>query len=189
MLFVFRGIRRLQAFLAAIALGAGISCVIFLEHYTSDKSALSIVLALVFGVIFLWGFATALRAPTSFVAVADNRTRIRFAGFVDTVVDNRNIVSARLVNHRWYAGIGVRTNFGGQVSLVSSSGEVCELTMRQPIRVWLIPKLLPLKARQLRLSVRNPQKLVERFGGVTASSPSPSPSARPARKMKQQRRR
>lgn len=190
MLFVFRGIHSFQVILALISMGLALACVVLLKLYADGGSKALMVPAVILGLFFLWGFATCLRAPTSFVAIADNRTRIRFAGFVDTVVDNRNILGARIVNHAIYKGMGVRTNFGGLVTLSSSHGPVCELTLAEPIRVWFIPKIFPVKARILRVSVRNPEKMVDRFGPPPAAGAAKSsPATGAARKMKQQRRR
>ena len=77
--------------------------------------------------------------------------------------------------------IGVRTSFGGTVALATATGQVAELVLRQPVRVWLIPRILPVRANNLRLSIRNPQKLVERFGAPPAERPQPAASSRKAR--------
>ncbi len=179
MLLVFRGIRFFQALLAVLTLAAGVIAVVTLKNYTDGKGVIFLFIAVVLGLTFLWAFAAALRAPTSFVAVAipEGRTRIRFAGFVDTVLDNRNIVGARMVRLRFLGGLGVRTNFAGDVALASVWGEAVELTFKVPIRVWLIPRLVPLKTRRLSMSLRNGQKLVDQFGGANTSSPA-TPTAR-----------
>ncbi|MGI8927748.1 MAG: hypothetical protein ACR2HN_14050 [Tepidiformaceae bacterium] len=179
MLFVFRGIRGFQVVLSVAAVVAGIAAVLMVKAFSDGGSILLLVPAVVLGLVFLWAFATTLRAPTSFVAVSEERTRIRFAGFVDTVVANGDISAARVVQRRFLGGVGVRTNFSGDVALLSRWGEAAELTLRKPIRVWLVPRLVPLRAHRLTVSVRNPEKLARRFGGA-----SQSPLTRPARKMK-----
>ncbi|MBI5948439.1 MAG: hypothetical protein HY875_09895 [Chloroflexi bacterium] len=180
MLFVFRGVRALQVLLAIAALGCGVGAVVLLKAYTDGEGWPLLIVSALLGLAFLWLFSTTLRLPTSYVAVSDERTRIRFAGFVDTVVSNKDIAGVRLANHRFIAGLGVRTNFKGDVALVSAWGEVAEITLNRPIRVWIIPRLLPARARRLRVSIRNPQKLVDRFGAPPAQSRPPAP----ARKMK-----
>jgi hypothetical protein len=60
----------------------------------------------------------------------------------------------------------VRTSFSGDVALVAASGRAAELTLKQPIRVWLIPRLWRIRANRVVVSVRNPHKMVERFGPV-----------------------
>ena len=170
------------AFGAAEALATGVGAVFCIKGYSDDGPIALVFAALILGVVFLWAFGAAFRVPTSYVAVDASKelTRIRFAPFVDTVVSNRNIVGARVVHRNILGGVGVRTNFSGDVALVSTWGDVAEITFREPVRVWLIPKLIPLKAQRLALSVRNPQKLVERFGPPPAG-PSRAPAA--ARKM------
>lgn len=169
MLFVFRGTRFLQIVLALFTLVMGVSCVLYLNLYSDDGAIFAALIAIVFGGLAVMGFALALRMPTSFVAIADDKTRIRFGGFADSVILNSDVVGARLVKHPVWGGLGVRTNFGGTVALVSAWGEVAELDLKSPMKVWIIPKLWPIKAKKLRLSVRNPQKLVDRYttGKVT----------------------
>jgi hypothetical protein len=172
MLFGFRGIRLFQVILALIALAMGIGCALALKAASDDRAILPLVIAILLGIIFLWSFATAVRIPTSFVAVGDDRTRIRFAGFVDTIVLNSDITGVRLVKHSWLGGIGIRTDLRGTVGLITSPGLVAEMDLRTPIRVWAIPRLWRLRATRLRVSIRNPQKLVDRFGGPTTAAPT-----------------
>jgi hypothetical protein len=164
MLFAFRGMRFFQVVLVLIALITGVSATFALKLYVDGGPVVLVFGALLLGIVFLGAFGAALRAPTSFVAITDERMRTRFAGFVDTVIATTDVAGARLVHRNILGGIGVRTNFGGDVALVSTWGDAVELTLRKPMRVWLIPRLIPVKAERLTLSVRNPQKLVERFG-------------------------
>jgi len=180
MLFGFRGIRLYQGLLASIALTFGIAAALTTKAYTDERAPMLLALTGLFVVLFIWMFGLALRAPTSFVAVSDERTRIRFAGFVDTVIDNRSIAGVQLAKHPLWGGIGVRTDFGGTVALATATGVVAELVLREPLRIWLIPHLWRVNARKLRLSIRNPQKLVERFGAPTTERPSAA-SAKKAR--------
>jgi hypothetical protein len=177
-LFVFRGIRVFQVFLALVCLAMGLGAVLSILA-ASQGAVIGIVPAVVLGLAFLWCFAAALRAPTSFVAVAEERTRIRFAGFVDTVIANSDVVAARTAKWPIWGGIGIRTNFRGHVALTSAWGEAVELDLRNPVRIWVIPRLWKVNASRLTLSVRNGRKLVDRFG-LSVSSPP----AAPARKMK-----
>ena len=159
----FRGIRWLQL-IAAVAAGAvAIAGVVVLKAYVDDGPKWLILLAAWFAILFIWLFGVALRLPTSFVAVSQDRMRIRFAGFVDTVIDTRDVTGARLRDWPIWGGLGVRTGFRGDVALVAAWGTVAEVTLRQPIRVWLIPRLWRVRADRLALSVRNPAKLAERF--------------------------
>lgn len=180
MLFVFRGIRVFQVLLAVVALATGIGAVLSILA-VSDGAILGIVPAVVLGLAFFWCFAAALRAPTSFVAVADERTRIRFAGFVDTVVANGDILAARTAKWPLWGGVGIRTNFRGHVALSSAWGDAVELDLRRPVRIWVVPRLWKVNAERLTVTVRNGQKLVDRFGGGSAPS---SPRITATRKMK-----
>ena len=167
MLFAFRGVRMFQVLLAIIALACGIGATLALKGVTNGQGILLLLPAVILGMVFLWAFSATLRAPTSFVAVTPERTRLRFAGLIDTVISNNDVVGARLVRRNILGGIGVRTNFSGDVALVTTWGEVVELTLRNPVRVWLVPRIIPLRATRLTLSLRNPQKLVDRFGAPT----------------------
>lgn len=180
MLFAFRGIRVLQILLALVALAAGVGAVFALKVFTDQGYLWQLLLAVLLGLAFLWMFGAALRAPTSYVAITDERTRIRFAGFLDTVVDNRNILGARLANHSLLGGIGLRTNFRGEVSLVSATGPVTMLYFREPLRIWVIPRLLPVKAYRLKLSVLHPARMAERYG-----PPKNAPAGSGAKKTRQ----
>lgn len=182
MLFAFRGVQMFQVMLAIAALATGVGATLLIKRFTDGGSPLLVLLAVVLGLLFLWMFGAALKAPTSMIAITEERTRIRYANFVDTVISNDTIVGARLVRRNILGGIGVRTNFSGDVALVTSWGWVAELTLSRPMRVWLVPKLIPLKATRLTVSVRNPAKLVERFDSLTPTQPGPFDGKRKTRK-------
>lgn len=156
----------LQAVVAIAAGAMAIVGVVALRAYLEEDHPLMLLFAILFGIIFLWLFGMALRLPTSFIAISQDRMRIRFGGFVDTVVETSDVAGAQLIRWNLWKGIGVRTAFGGDVALVGTWGTVAELTLKHPIRVWLIPRILPVRATRITVSVRNPHKLVERFGPV-----------------------
>ena len=79
MLFVFRGIRSFQVVLALVSMALALACVILLKLYADGGSKALMVPAVILGLFFLWGFATCLRAPTSFVAIAANQQIIAVA--------------------------------------------------------------------------------------------------------------
>lgn len=164
LLFGFRGIRGLQLIVAIAAGAMAIAGLVALKAYVDDGPKWLVLLAALFAMIFIWLFGVALRLPTSFVAISQDRMRIRFAGFVDTVIDTRDVTGARLRDWPIWGGLGVRTGFRGDVALVAAWGPVAEVTLSQPIRVWLIPRLWRVRADRIALSVRNPAKLAERFG-------------------------
>ncbi|MGE0598117.1 MAG: hypothetical protein AB7J35_13290 [Dehalococcoidia bacterium] len=166
LLFGFRGIRFLQVVVATAAGALAISGVLVLNLYLDEKQPLMLLMAIFFGMLFLWLFGMALRLPTSFVAISPDRMRIRFGGFVDTIVETNDVLGARLVPWNWWRGLGVRTAFGGDVALVAAWGTAAEITLKRPIRVWLLPRLWRVSATRVVVSVRNPQKLADRFGPV-----------------------
>jgi len=165
--------------LAVAGLGCGVGAVFALKGFADGGPWVLIVAGAILGLTFSWLFAATLRIPTSFVAISDERTRIRFGGFLDTVVANKDIVGAELTRWPLLGGLGVRTNFNGDVALTAAWGPAVRMTFRTPVKIWIIPRLWPARAYRLTLSLRNPQKFVERFGPPVASPPKP-----PARKMK-----
>ncbi|MGH2634222.1 MAG: hypothetical protein ACRDG3_12490 [Tepidiformaceae bacterium] len=177
MIFAFRGIRMYQVFLVLIALATGVGTVLAIKVFVDSRALLMLPAAILLGLTFMWTFGGALRAPTSFVAVTAERTRIRFPNGIDRTIENRDVLGARMVHRNMLGGIGIRTNFGGDVALVTTWGDVVELTLRNPVRVWLIPRLIPLRATRLTLSLKNAQKLVERFGAPEATTSASSKSA------------
>ncbi len=172
LLFGYRGIRLLQAIVAIAAGALAIGGVVLLKAYLDGDSPIYLGVAVIFAVLFLWLFGIALRLPTSFVAISQDKMRIRFGGFVDTTVETREVLGARLIDWKLWQGLGVRTGFGGDAALVAAWGPAAEITLKRPIRVWLIPRLWRIKATRITLSVRNPHKMVERFGPLPAVAPS-----------------
>jgi hypothetical protein len=182
MLFAFRGVQMFQVSITVAALSTGVGATFLVRAFTQGATPLVLILAIILGILFLCMFGAALKAPTSLIAITEERSRIRFANFVDTVIATADVNGARLVKRNILGGIGVRTNFAGDVALVTTWGPCVELTLTRPVRIWLIPKILPVKATRLTLSVRNPSKLVERFGPPAAPAIS---APRATRKMKQ----
>lgn len=166
LLFGFRGIRLLQSIVAVAAGSIAIAGVVLLKLYLDEGGVLNLALTILFAVIFLVLFGMALRLPTSFVAISQDRIRIRFGGFTDQILETKDVAGARLVPWRWWQGLGVRTGFSGDVALVAAGGMAAELTLKSPLRVWLIPRVWRIKATRVVVGVRNPHKMVERFGPV-----------------------
>jgi len=181
LLFGFRGIRMLQVVIAIAAGAIAIGGVVMVKSYIDEDQPFLLVLSIVFAVLFLWLFGMAIRLPTSFVAISADRMRIRFGGFTDQTFETRDVAGARLVNWRLWRGLGVRTSLGGDVALVAAWGTAAELTLKQPLRVWLIPRLWRVKATTVVLGVRNPQKMVDRFGPVRPQASAPSTGKRKRR--------
>lgn len=174
LLFGFRGIRGLQIVVAIAAGAIALGGVVMVKAYTDDGPKWLLLLAALFAMIFIWLFGVALRLPTSFVAISQDRMRIRFAGFVDTVIDTRDVTGAQLRDWPIWGGLGVRTGLRGDVALVAAWGPVAEITLSQPIRVWVIPRLWRIRASRVTLSVRNPAKLAGRFASAAPRTPTPT---------------
>ncbi len=169
MLFAFRGMRVFQALLAFATLGLGIGTAVAAKAFSDESNLYLLGLTIFLGLFFVWMFSATLKAPTSFVAISEDATRIRFGGFVDTRMPNSNILGAELATHHLIGGMGVRTNFHGDVALASTAGKAARLVFRDPIRVWIIPRVLPVRTRRLTLTVIHPERLVERFGAPTTA--------------------
>jgi len=186
MIFAFRGIRMYQVLLVLIALATGVGTVLAIKVFADSRALLMLPAAVLLGLTFIWTFGGALRAPTSFVAVTPELTRIRFPNGIDRTIATSDVLGARIVRRNMLGGIGIRTNFSGDVALVTTWGEVVVLTLRNPVRVWLIPRLVPLKATRLTLSLKNAQKMVDRFGEpAAAASVATSNASRTTRKTRQ----
>ena len=181
LLFGFRGIRLLQVILAVAAGAMAIGGVLLINSYLDERSLGLLLLAGLFVALFLWIFSMALRLPTSFVAISPERMRIRFGGFTDQTFEVKDVAGAELVRWGWWKGLGVRTAFGGDVALVAAGGVAAQLHLKRPLRVWLIPRLWRVSATRVTLSVRNPHKMVERFGPVKQDAPKAAASKRKRR--------
>ena len=182
LLFSFRGIRLLQVIFAIGAGAIAIGGVVVLKAYLDEGGVPLLLMGVLFGILFIWMFGMALRLPTSFVAISEDRMRIRYGGFVDAIVETRDVAGAQLVTWKWWRGLGVRTGFGGGVALVAAWGPAAEVTLKSPIRVWLIPRLWRVSATRVVLSVRNPHKFVERFGPVKAEPQKSAASSKRKRR-------
>ena len=94
MLFAFRSVQMFQLLLAVAALATGVGATLLVRAYVEGASPLLVGVAVFLGLLFLWMFGAALKAPTSLVAITEERSRIRFANFVDTVISKSMSPSA-----------------------------------------------------------------------------------------------
>ncbi|MEX2081684.1 MAG: hypothetical protein WEC33_08715 [Dehalococcoidia bacterium] len=183
MLFGFRWIRGFQVLLAiasgVVAIGAAAS----LKLWSDGGGWWQLAAGILLGLIFVWLFAAALRAPTSFVAVdlEQARTRIRMPPFIDTVIPHDDIERVAIVHRGWWWGLGVRPNFQ-EVALLTAWGEAAQFTLRRKVRVWLIPRLIPVRTTTLTVSIRNPRLLANKLGGTLEESPRPKRARRMAKR-------
>lgn len=158
---------------AALALGAG--AIGTVTAFLDSRSFISLLPTAVMAATFVLLCRLAFQMPASRVSVEPDGTRIRFGSFIDTHIPAGGILSARAAKHPWWGGLGVRTWFGSTVVLATAPGEVAELELKDPVRVWLLPRVFGLKAQRLRVSVERPGELVRHF-------PSPASGAAPKKR-------
>ncbi len=164
----FRWLRLFQIVLifGALALGAGVAGMV--STFIDNGSAIALLPAAFMALVFVWLCRLAFQMPASRVTVGPVGTRVRFGGFIDTLIPPGGIVAARTAKHPWWGGLGVRTWFGSTVVLASAPGRVAELELREKVRVWLVPRVFGLKAQRLRVSVERPDELARQFPAQVA---------------------
>jgi hypothetical protein len=115
------------------------------------------------------------RLPNASVIVSDECVRFSFPGAIDAAVPRSNVRSVELANQRWWQGLGIRTDLVGTVMLATAPGQSAQFELAGPLRVWVIPRILPIRARRLRVSVDDPGRLVALFA---PASPTDAPNHR-----------
>jgi len=161
--FPFRGVRGMQSVLAislaAMLTGfASMAWVAFAEPAWPLLVPAALVLLAAVYLVFLL-----VRLPGAYVTVAGDSLRVRFPGAVDAAIPRASVVSAALANHRWWQGLGIRSDLAGTVMLATATGVAAQFELETPLRIWVIPRILPIRARRLRVTVRDPERLVSRF--------------------------
>lgn len=124
---------------------------------------------------FVAVFGTKLRSAT--VEARRDGLRIYFPLSVETTVPIANIVAARVVNHRIFYGLGIRTNLVGHAALATAWGPAAEFELRDPVRVGILPVIWWTHARKLRLTVEHSAELVAFVNAMI--DPNRSEGARP----------
>jgi hypothetical protein len=76
-----------------------------------------------------------------------------------TTIPFADIESVETVQHSLLYGIGIRTNLAGHVALATAWGPAIQLTLRQPVRTGILPRIWSTHAGQLRLTVERPEDL------------------------------
>ncbi len=158
---------------AALALGAGVAGMV--AAFFDTRSLVTLLPMTIMAASFVLLCRLAFQMPASRVSVDADGTRIRFGSFIDAHIPAGGILTARAAKHPWWGGLGVRTWFGSTVVLATAPGQVAELELREPVRVWLLPRVFGLKAQRLRVSVERPGELVRQF-------PSPASGAAPKKR-------
>lgn len=170
--FAFRGVRGMQALLvvSAAAMVAGIAGMVWAVVAEGAWFLLATAALLVMVLAYLVQLLVQL--PGACVTVTETEVYVRFPGAVDATMPRSNVLSAGLANHRWWQGLGIRTDLAGTVMLATATGSCAQLELAQPLRVWVIPRILPIRARRLRLSVRDPGRLVAHFEAPAVAVPT-----------------
>ena len=161
--FRFRGVRPMQALLvgSAVLLAIGVVGMVWAALTEAAWPMLAPALLLVVTTIYL--VMMLVRLPGACTVVSEREVYVRFPGAVDATMPRSNVVVAGLANHRWWQGLGIRTDLAGTVMLATATGACAQFELAEPLRVWVIPRILPIRAKRLRLSVRDPERLVAHF--------------------------
>jgi hypothetical protein len=78
-----------------------------------------------------------------------------------------------VVRHRWWEGLGIRTNLYDHVALATVPGPAAEVTFSERQRVTVLPFLPRVGARRLRLTIERPEQLVETINARITAKPRP----------------
>lgn len=161
--FLFRGVRPMQVVLAVSAVAGAVGVAGMALAAVADDGWPLLVPALLLFVAIAYLVMMVLRLPAACVVVTERELYVRFPGAVDASTPRSNVVAAGLANHRWWHGLGIRTDLAGTVMLATATGACAQLELAEPLRVWVIPRILPIRAKRLRLSVRDPERLIAHF--------------------------
>lgn len=161
--FPFRGVRPMQALLAGstVLIAAGAAGMVWAA--LTEGAWFLLATALLLAVTLAYLVMMAVRLPAACAVLGERELYVRFPGAVDAAMPRSNVVAAGLANHRWWQGLGIRTDLAGTVMLATTTGACAQFELAEPLRVWVIPRILPIRAKRLRLSVRDPGRLVAHF--------------------------
>jgi hypothetical protein len=164
--FRWAGGLRLVLGLAAIGMLAGVAGIVWGVLIEPSSWWLLVVagLPVLLGAAFVAVFAA--RLPSAFVAIRPAGVRILFPLSVDTTISFDDIERSELVNHYLIYGLGIRTNLMGHVALATASGPAAELKLRRPVRAGILPRIWWTHARELRLTIEQPQAFVEQLNAA-----------------------
>lgn len=170
--FTFRGVRPMQTLLAAsvVLLAAGAVGMAWAAFTEDAWPMLAPALLLVVTIAYL--LRMLVRLPGACAVVTAREVYVRFPGAIDAAMLRSNVVAAGLANHRWWQGLGIRSDLAGTVMLATATGACAQFELAEPLRVWVIPRILPIRAKRLRLSVRDPGRLVAHFEAPAAAIPT-----------------
>ncbi len=161
--FPFRGVRPMQALLvgSTVLIAAGAAGMVWAALTEGAWFLLATALLLVVTIAYL--VMMTVRLPAACAVVGERELYVRFPGAVDAAMPRSNVRSATIAQHRWWQGLGIRSDLATTVMLATATGACAQFELEQPLRVWVIPRILRIRARRLRLSVRDPGRLVAHF--------------------------
>lgn len=161
--FLFRGVRPMQALLlgSTVLIAAGAAGMVWAA--LSEGAWFLLATALLLAVTIAYLVMMLVRLPRACAILSDRELYVRFPGAVDAAMPRSNVRSATLARHRWWQGLGIRSDLAGTVMLATATGSSAQFELEEPLRVWVIPRILPIRARHLRLTVRDPGRLVAHF--------------------------
>lgn len=159
--FRFRGQRLVAVILWAIALGfAALTVGLGVAIVSAGNSPAALVLLPSVAVAaFLAAMARGM--PDARVEVRPGGVAVSFPFALDETIPWANISDAVVVRHRWWNGLGIRTNLRDNVALATLPGPAVALTFRSPVPVAVVPWTFRIGARRLILTVESPGRLVD----------------------------
>lgn len=168
--YPFRWARGFSLALLAAELGfvAGFAGIIF--GAVAGESAWILLTAIPIGLAAAFVGVFALRLRSAHVTLFADHAQVYFPLSMDTEIPYAAIRSARVVNHIFIAGLGIRTNLSGHVALATAWGPSAELELQNPVRAGILPYIWWTHARTLRLTVERPESFV---AAISAKLPSP----------------
>lgn len=161
--FLFRGVRPMQALLAGSTILLAAGAVGMVWAAVTEDAWLMLAPALLLVVTVAYLLRMLARLPGACAVVSERELYVRFPAAVDAAMPRTNVLSATIAGHRWWQGLGIRSDLAGTVMLATATGNCAQFELDEPLRVWVIPRILPIRARRLRLSVRDPERLVALF--------------------------
>ena len=94
----------------------------------------------------------------SYVELRDTEIEISFGLLFRHVIARDNIEGATKIDWPFWMGVGWRTNFRDQTGLIGSYNGVVEMTLKEPLRVWLV------NSKRIAISLEDPDVFVAGLG-------------------------
>lgn len=134
-----------------------IICSISLIYGIITHSIDTIFPAFVGGLIFLLFFSI---RRFSFIALTENSLKIKLGCIANCEIDFLNIQNLSIIRHKAIYGLGVRTCGRGEVAIVTRSGDVVRLQLREKAFLRLFG-IFKISFSSLRLSPEKQSEFIE----------------------------